>query len=136
MMAKRSRKEDKLLHPKIFRAFYGLRIPVTFRSVLSERLVLFHVQGTTGLDVTVQQLLGGEWSIAPTSRNRAIKFIGEVLQDVELALYVAPDIVPQIIGPNGLSPIPGHICLAGHEETLAMKLHQQHLLTRASRAQR
>jgi hypothetical protein len=118
-----------LVHSEPFSRFHGWRHPVNFSSALNEQVIQLEVRLTTGMLITITQIFG-ELEVQPFARNRAIEFIEELLgSEIELALYVPAEIMPQIVSPNPITPVPAHILLGGGtNETLVMKMHQRGFL--------
>ena len=122
-MPKKSQRE-KLEHHQIFRSFFGWRQPCTLHAILSMRIVQLRIQGTVGMVLTVSQMFG-KHTIVPHTSEKAIRFMNELLTGEELAMFIPESIMPQVVSEQPISPIPAHICLAGSEETVVMKLKQR-----------
>ena len=115
---------EKLEHHQIFRSFFGWRQPCTLHSVLSSRIVQVRIQGTVGMVLTLSQLFDS-FKVRPSTEDKAMSYMLEIMSGEELALFVPEGIMPQVVSEQPISPVPAHICLGGSEETVAMKLRQR-----------
>ena len=74
--------------------------------------------------LTLSQLFDS-FKVRPSTEDKAMSYMLEIMSGEELALFVPEGIMPQVVSEQPISPVPAHICLGGSEETVAMKLRQR-----------